>query len=87
MCKYACAQFNNVIKFKNIKKFIENFGRMTLSSAKNVQRMPSFWKEHNCLHLKDKYYPTRQLHNLNKDISVYNKVAWEHVYSHSIFKI
>ena len=40
MSKYACAQFNNVIKFKNIKKFIENFGRMTLSSAKNVQRMP-----------------------------------------------
>ena len=40
MSKYAGAQFNNVIKFKNIEKFIENFGRMTLSSAKNVQRMP-----------------------------------------------
>ena len=26
MCKYGCTQFNNVIKFKNIKKFIQNFG-------------------------------------------------------------
>ena len=24
MCEYACTQFDNVIKFKNIKKFIEN---------------------------------------------------------------
>ena len=37
-----------------------------------------------CLNLMDKYFPTVRLHNLNKVISVYNKVAWEHVYSRSV---
>ena len=37
-----------------------------------------------CLDLMNKYFPTLQLHNFNKDISVYNKVVWKHVYSRSV---
>ena len=36
-----------------------------------------------CLDSMDNYFLTLQLHNLNKGISVYIKVAWEHVYSRS----
>ena len=32
----------------------------------------------------NKYFPTLQPHNFNKDISVYNKVVWKHVYSPSV---
>ena len=32
----------------------------------------------------DNYFPTLQLHNLNKSISVYNKAAWEHVYTRTV---
>ena len=37
-----------------------------------------------CLDLMDKHFPTLQLYNLNKGVSVYDKVAWEHVYSRSV---
>ena len=33
-----------------------------------------------CLDFMDNYFLPLQLHNLNKGISVYIKVAWEHVY-------
>ena len=32
----------------------------------------------------DNYFLPLQLHNLNKGISVYIKVAWEYVYSRSV---
>ena len=34
MSEYACTQFNNIIKFKNMKKFIENLGWLSTISKK-----------------------------------------------------
>ena len=34
MSEYACTQFNNLIKFKNMKKFMENLGWLSTISKK-----------------------------------------------------
>ena len=44
MCEYTFTQSNNIVKFKNIKKFIENF---CIYFEENIT----------CLDLMDKYFP------------------------------
>ena len=36
MCEYARTQFNNIIKFKNIKKLIENVELLSTISKKHT---------------------------------------------------
>ena len=83
---YACTQFNNVIKFKFIKKFIENLRRLSTISRKKTYNECIYFEENTtCLNLMDKNdFPTLQLHSLTKGISLYNKVVREHVYSDSV---
>ena len=62
MCKYACPQFNNVIKFKNVKKFIENFQEITLYYQQKTYNEYIYFEENiTCLNLIVKYFPTLQL--------------------------
>ena len=63
MCKYPCPQFNNVIKFKNVKKFTENFQEITLYYQQKTYNEYIYFEENiTCLNLIVKYnFPTLQL--------------------------